>query len=57
LINCCSLSKGEWGACIAAGSTPLIISFILKLTPQAWVDLVPTDRLVDEDHKADNKVL
>ncbi len=49
LINCCCLSRGEWGACIAAGSTPLIVSFMLKLTPQAWVDSVPIHKFVSED--------
>jgi hypothetical protein len=27
------LSRSEWGGCIVIGATPLIISFILKLTP------------------------
>jgi len=33
LINVVRLTKSEWGACIVAGSSPLLISFILKLTP------------------------
>jgi Ca2+-transporting ATPase len=31
------MTKGEWGACIAAGSTNLLIAAILKLTPESWV--------------------
>jgi len=57
LINCCCLSRGEWGACIAAGSTPLIVSFMLKLTPQAWVDSVPIHKFVSEDKESDSAVL
>jgi hypothetical protein len=57
LINCCSLSRGEWGACIAAGSTPLIVSLVLKLTPQSWVDSIPVHKFIAEDEKSDHKVL
>lgn len=34
------LSKGEWGACIAVGSTNLLIGAILKLTPESWVSKI-----------------
>ena len=52
------LTKSEWGACIVAGSSPLLISLILKVTPARWVELVPTSKFVNEDHSPkDNKVL
>lgn len=31
------LSRGEWGACIMIGSTTLIASALIKLTPERWV--------------------
>jgi hypothetical protein len=43
------LTKSEWGGCIVIGASPLIISFILKLTPTSWVELVPTSKYVNED--------
>jgi len=51
------LTRSEWGACIAVGATPLLISALLKLTPEAWVARVPTGALVDEDRAVSNKVL
>jgi hypothetical protein len=57
-MNVTRLTKSEWGACIAAGSTPLLISLILKVTPARWVELVPTSKFVNEDNSPkDNKVL
>lgn len=52
-----SLTRSEWGACIAAGSTVFVASALLKLTPEAWVEKVPTGALVDEDKQTSNKVL
>ena len=58
LINAVRLTKSEWGACIVAGASPLLISIILKLTPQSWVDMVPTSKFINEDQSPkDNKVL
>ena len=51
------MSKGEWGACIAVGSTNLLIGAILKLTPESWVSKINTQNLIDEDKGVDNKVL
>lgn len=57
LFNTRHMTKGEWGACIMVGSTPLLIAFILKWTPVAWVEKIPSSRLINEDYKLDNKVL
>lgn len=51
------MSKSEWGACIVVGSTPLLISFILKWTPVSWVEKIPSGKLINEDAKTENKVL
>ena len=51
------LSKGEWGACIAVGSTNLLVGAILKLTPESWVTKINSKSMIDEDKKVDNKVL
>lgn len=51
------MTRGEWGACIAVGSTVFIAAALLKLTPEAWVEKVPTGALVDEDKHMKNKVL
>lgn len=51
------LTRSEWGACIAVGATPLLVGFLLKLTPEAWVARVPTGALVDEDRAVSSKVL
>lgn len=43
-------SRGEWGGCIAVGASVLGIGLLLKLTPEAWVEMIPTERfVVDED--------
>ena len=53
-----SLSRSEWGACAAVGATPLLIGFILKLTPLAWIRDGPLSRLLpDEDQAADSRLL
>ena len=51
------MTKGEWGACIAVGSTNLLIGAILKLTPESWVTKINTVNVIDEDRKIDNKAL
>jgi magnesium-transporting ATPase (P-type) len=43
-------TRGEWGGAIAVGASVLAIGILLKLTPQAWVEMLPVDRFgVDED--------
>lgn len=51
LFGTTHMEKGEWGACIVVGSTPLLISFILKWTPVKWVERIPSSRLYNEDEK------
>jgi len=51
------MTKGEWGACIAVGSTNLLIGAILKLTPESWVSKIKTENMINEDKAIDNKVL
>lgn len=45
----CPLEKGEWGACVAAGATPLLIAAILKASPESWVSRINVDKFVDEN--------
>ena len=45
-----TLTRGEWGGAIAVGATVLAAAYVLKLTPQKWVEMIPIDRFgVDED--------
>lgn len=44
-----AIDKGEWGACVAVGATPLAIAAALKLTPQSWLARADMKRLVDEN--------
>lgn len=51
------MEKGEWGACIAIGSTTLLIAAILKRTPDSWVSKLRADSLVNEDAACESAVL
>lgn len=42
------IGTSEWGGCIVIGSTPILISFLLKLTPESWLDRMGVDKYVDE---------
>lgn len=48
-------SRSEWGAALTVGSSVLLISFILKLTPKAWVEKIPD--IVDENTKPKNTIV
>jgi len=50
------MNRSQWGACIAVGSSPLIISAILKLTPDIWVKKLGTV-LLNEDEEVNNQLL
>lgn len=50
-----SLTKSEWGGCIVIGASPLLISVLLKLTPEKWLTKVNVNRLVDENKVVENK--
>lgn len=56
LTGTVGLSRSEWGACIAVGATPLLISAALKITPVAWVAGLG-GVLPDEDKDTDSKLL
>jgi len=51
------LSKSEWGGCIAAGATPLVIAVLLKLTPEAWVEKTRAADLFDENRPEENPAI
>lgn len=57
LFRTTPLDRSEWGCCLAVGATPLLISVILKLTPERWLEKVKLDKLVNEDKVIENKGL
>lgn len=52
LFRVSDLSRSEWGACIVAGSTVLLISALLKLTGRRVLDKIPFTKFVDENNAA-----
>lgn len=56
ITGCVPLSKSEWGTQIAVGSSVLLASLLLKLTPEKWVNKIPTG-MINEDAECDNKML
>lgn len=57
LFPTCPLERGEWGACVAAGATPLLIAALLKLSPESWVTRIKVDKFVDENVATENSLL
>ena len=51
------LHFNEWMGVILASSTTLVISFLLKATPEKWVERIDTDKYVNEDTEAEGKLL
>ena len=51
-----SLNKSEWGACIATGSTTLLVATFLKLTPKALLKKIPFTKFIDEDKEINSVV-
>ena len=49
LINCTSLTSKEFATCIMIGMTTWVVAFALKLTPNKWLELIPST--VDENMK------
>lgn len=48
-----SIGRSEWGAAFAMSASVLVAAFLLKLTPKAWVEMIPTNRFgVDENKDA-----
>lgn len=50
-----SMSGSEWGGCIIAGSTSLLVSLCLKMTPSSMLHLIPFSEYVDEDQATTNE--
>jgi len=38
MLRTVELGNREWGACLMMGATPLLISVLLKCTPERWLD-------------------
>jgi len=58
LTRTTSISRTEWGTCMAIGTTPLLIAPLLKLTPEKWLQKMKLDKMVDENRNVDdNKLL
>ena len=51
------LTRSEWGSCIVVGTSALLISFIVKCTPEKWVEGVDASKFINEDKEVNNKVL
>ena len=51
-----AMDHEEWGACLMLGSTPLLISALLKCTPKAWVDKFKV-KMLDETKAVDDSKL
>lgn len=49
LFRAVALETSEWGGCIVIGATPLLISVLLKLSPESWLAKIKIDKLVNED--------
>lgn len=50
------LTRSEWGACITAGATVLVIAWVVKFTPKALVKKIPFTKFVDEDKEVNDKL-
>jgi len=48
IVKATTLTTSEWGGCIVIGSTPLLISALLKLSPESWLAKVKLDKFIDE---------
>lgn len=57
LCSVTPLSRGEWGACLVIGATPLLAGLILKLTPDTWPQKIACGRLPDEDEAVNHAAL
>lgn len=51
------LTRSEWGSCIVVGTSALLISFMVKCTPEKWVEGVDASRFINEDKEVNNRVL
>lgn len=49
------LLKSEWGACITAGSTVLLVAWCIKFTPKSLLKKIPFAKFVDEDKEVNDR--
>lgn len=49
-----AIRKSEWGACIIAGSTVLVIAWIIKFIPDRFIAMIPFTKFIDENEKVSN---
>lgn len=54
LTQTTAISRSEWGACIAVGSTSLIVAALFKFVPTALFD--PLTKVFDEEKEMDSKL-
>ena len=57
ISNTTPLTFNEWGVCLGIGASNLLVGFILKLTPDTWVEKFKVMSIFDEDKVVDNKIL
>jgi magnesium-transporting ATPase (P-type) len=57
LCSITSLSRGEWGACLVIGATPLLVGLVLKLTSTSWPHRITCGRLPNEDDAVNHAAL
>lgn len=51
------LTRSEWGACVVAGSSNLIIAALLKLTGPGLLKKIPFTKFIDEDKEAQDQLV
>lgn len=54
-IRTAALGQREWGACLMVGATPLLISVLLKCTPERWLEW-RIFNVVDENKEMNNRL-
>jgi len=50
------LEKSEWGACITAGSSVLLVAWCIKFTPKSLLKKIPFAKFVDEDKVVTDRI-
>lgn len=51
------LSRSEWGACVVAGCSIILIAALLKLTGPGLLKKIPFTKFIDEDKEAQDKLV
>jgi len=52
LMRTTPLSLQDWGTCLVIGMSPLLISFLIKLSPVRWLDKFKKNKFVDENDES-----